>query len=213
MWTRYRALILYVIAFLNEAKGTGTQWNEDESGQLGCMAPGQLCYQGKLHSEEDLNDADERCQPKQDRDGGCCGGYTCVKYDFVISSCYCDPFLGVYHGVGAMTRSSECEFCPFSARTSQQSGSVLAYLIRGSQKIGCLEPGTICWKGTFDRKGVEKSCLDNGQFDSCCFGLTCVGGGLGQDTVCYCDPFVFNWGTSEPGTTLVTDDMCSPCSE
>ena len=65
MWTRYRALILYVIAFLNEAKGTGTQWNEDESGQLGCMAPGQLCYQGKLHSEEDLNDADERCQPKQ----------------------------------------------------------------------------------------------------------------------------------------------------
>ena len=183
MWTRYRALILYVIAFLNDAKGTGTHWNEDQSGQLGCMAPGQLCYQGKLHSKEDLNDADERCQPKQvliyhylilnltpknitisdeqDRDGGCCGGYTCVKYDFVESSCYCDPFLGVYHGVGAMTKSSECEFCPFSARTSQQSGSVLAYLVKGSQKIGCLEPGTICWKGTFDRKGVEKSCLDN----------------------------------------------------
>ena len=109
---------------------------------------------------------------EQDRDGGCCGGYTCVKYDFVKSSCYCDPFLGVYHGVGAMTKSSECEFCPFSARTSQQSGSVLAYLIRSSQKIGCLEPGTICWKGTFDRKGVEKSCLDNVRSTEA-GGLTC----------------------------------------
>ena len=58
-------MILCLIAFLNEAKGTGTQWNEDESGQLGCMTPGQLCYQGRLHSKGDLNDADERCQPKQ----------------------------------------------------------------------------------------------------------------------------------------------------
>ena len=52
--------------------------------------------------------------PQQDRDGGCCGGYTCVKYNFMESSCYCDPFLGVYHGAGAMTKSSDCEFCPFS---------------------------------------------------------------------------------------------------
>ena len=64
MWTRcYPVLILYVILLLNEGKGK--QWNDEAFWQLGCIAPGQLCYQGKFHSREDLNAADERCQPKQ----------------------------------------------------------------------------------------------------------------------------------------------------
>ena len=55
---------------------------------------------------------------------------------------------------------------PFSATPSQSQHSVshsanLAHQIKRGLKVGCLEPGTICWKGIYDRKGVEKSCLDN----------------------------------------------------